>query len=172
MRIGIFQRDAETANRLIPFLSCFAALVLSVVPLHVPGLAIATPAFALMAVYHWTVYRPDLLPPAALFVLGVALDLLDGTPYLGLSALAFLAARSFVLVGRRRAVNRPFAFVWAGFLATAAFAIGLEWAMTSAISMSALSPRPFVFQTVVTVAAYPIADYLLAQLQRGLLRRA
>ena len=44
--------------------------------------------------------------------------------------------------------------------------------MTSALSMSALSLRPFVFQVVVTVAAYPIADYLLAQVQRGLLRRA
>lgn len=171
MRLTFFQRDTDTVNRLIPLLSCLAALVLSVVPLHVPGLAVVTPAFALMAVYHWTVYRPDLLSPSGLFVLGVALDLLGGTPYLGVSALTFLATRSLVMLGRRRAVNRPFAIVWAGFLVIAAFAIGLQWAITSAASMSALSPRPFIFQAVVTVAAYPIADYLLAQLQRGLLRR-
>lgn len=171
MRLAFVQRDADTANRLIPFLSCLVAVVLTVVPLHVPGLAVATPAFALMAVYHWTVYRPDLLPPWGLFVLGVVLDLLDGTPYLGVSALTFLAARSFVLIGRRRTVNRPFAIVWAGFLAAAAFAIGLQWALTSAVSLRALSIRPFVFQVVVTVAVYPIADYLLAQLQRALLRR-
>ncbi|MGH6981714.1 MAG: rod shape-determining protein MreD [Stellaceae bacterium] len=171
MRLAFFQRDVETLYRLCPAASGLIAVVLSVVPLHVPGLAIATPAFALMAIYHWTVYRPDLMTPSAVFTIGVALDLLAGTPYIGLSALTFLAARSFVLVGRRRAVNQPFAIVWAGFFATAAFATGLQWIMISALSMNALSPRPFVFQVVVTVAAYPIADYLMAQLQRGVLRR-
>ena len=35
-------------------------------PLHIPGYAALTPAFTLMAVYHWTIYRPDLLPALAL----------------------------------------------------------------------------------------------------------
>jgi rod shape-determining protein MreD len=171
LRFAFFQRDADVLYRSIPFVSSVVAAILSVVPLQVPGLAVATPAFALMAIYHWTVYRPDLMPPTGVFVVGLLLDLLDGTPYIGLSSLTFLAARSLILVGRRRAANQPFGVVWAGFLVVAAIAIGLEWLMTSALSLAPLASRPFVFQVLVTVAAYPIGDYLLAQLQRRALRR-
>jgi len=89
----------------------------------------------------------------------------------GLSSLTFLVVRGLIMIGRRRAANQPFAIVWAGFLAIATVAIGLEWLATSALSLTALAARPFVFQVLVTVAAYPIGDYLLAQLQRSLLRR-
>ena len=55
---------------------CFAA-ALALLPLPVPGYAALTPAFTLMAVYHWSVYRPDLLPPSGLFAIGFAQDLRD-----------------------------------------------------------------------------------------------
>jgi rod shape-determining protein MreD len=171
MSLAFFQRDIEVVYRAAPFLTCVAGVILSVLPLQVPGLAVATPAFALMAVYHWTVYRPDLMPPSAVFAVGIMLDVLDGTPYIGLSSLTLLIARSLILGTRRRAVNQPFAIVWAGFFAVAAIAIALQWLMTSGLSLSLLASRPFVFQVLITVAAYPIADYLLAQVQRGLLRR-
>ncbi len=172
MRLAFFQRDADVLYHLVPLATGFIAVILSVVPLHVPGLAVATPAFALMAIYHWTVYRPDLITPTAVFLIGILLDVLDGTPYIGLSSLTFLVARSLILLGRRRAVNQAFSTVWAGFFAVAVATIGLQWLMISILSMTKLAARPFAFQVLVTVAAYPIGDYLLAQLQRGLFRRA
>jgi rod shape-determining protein MreD len=66
MRLALFQREAGGfPNTLIPFTSTLVFVLLSVVPLQIPGFAVVTPAFALMAVYHWTIYRPDLLPPVA-----------------------------------------------------------------------------------------------------------
>lgn len=171
MQITFRQRDVDALYRAVPFTSGLVAVFLSVVPLHVPGLAVATPAFVLMTLYHWTVYRPDLIPPGMVFVIGILLDLLEGTPYIGMSSLTFLVVRGLILLGRQRAANRSFAVVWAGFLIVATIAIGLQWLGVSALSMAALSARPFAFQILVTVAAYPIADYLLAQLQRALLRR-
>jgi len=171
MRQDFFQRDVQL-YRLVPFTSTVFAVILSVVPLQVPGLAVATPTVALMAVYYWTVYRPDLMPPSAIFVIGVMLDLLNGTPYIGLSSLTFLVLRSLILVFRGRAANQDFALIWAGFLAAAAVAMGLQWLATCVLSRTPLAARPFMFQGLVTVAAFPIADYLLAQLHRRLLVRA
>jgi rod shape-determining protein MreD len=171
MRLAFFQRDVGILYRIAPVASGVVGAILSVVPLHVPGLAVATPAYALMAIYHWTVYRPDLMPPSGVFLVGILLDVLDGTPYIGLSSLTLLVVRSLVLLGRRRAANQAFAIVWVGFFAVSAFGIGLQWLMTCALSMTLLSSRPFVFQVLVTVAAYPIGEYLLAQVQRGLSRR-
>jgi rod shape-determining protein MreD len=171
MRLAFFQRDADVLYRLMPFVSCLAGAILSVVPLQVPGLPGATPAFALMAIYHWTIYRPDLMPPSGVFAIGLALDLLDGTPYIGVSSLIFLIVRSLVQVGHRRVTNQPFPIVWAGFLAVASAAIALEWLFVGALNAAPLGPRPFLFQILATVAAFPVASYVLAQLQRGFLAR-
>ena len=59
-------RTNSSAARLVPVLATIIAAVLSILPLRIPGYAALTPALALMAVYHWTIYRPDLLPAIAL----------------------------------------------------------------------------------------------------------
>src|SRR5580698_9282591 len=102
------QRDIGYPGRLVPFLTTLLFAFFSVVPLNLPGFAVVMPAFALMAVFHWTVYRPDLLPLSAVFGIGLFLDLLNGTPFVGLSALIFLLARTAVLGQRRLFFERPF----------------------------------------------------------------
>jgi len=93
------QRDAGLPSKLLPFVTTLLFVFFSVLPLHLPGFAEIAPAFALMAVYHWTIYRPDLLPPFAVFVAGVLLDLLSGTLDFGLSPMSLLIARG-VLMGQ------------------------------------------------------------------------
>jgi rod shape-determining protein MreD len=166
------QRDIGYPGRLVPFLTTVLFAFFSVVPLNLPGFAVVMPAFALMAVFHWTVYRPDLLPLSAVFVTGLLLDLLNGTPYVGLSALVFLLARSAVISQRKLFVNRPFTIVWLGFLALAIGVFVLLWALVSAIHGTMIDLRPFIFQAVLTVACYPAASYILARAQRAFLAKA
>jgi rod shape-determining protein MreD len=165
-------RDIGLPARLVPGLTTLLFALVSVVPLHVPGLAIVTPAFMLMAVYHWTIYRPDLLPLGAIFALGLLLDLLSGTPYVGISALTLLLARTALLANRRHFVNRTFPVLWGGFLALAAGAFAFEWALLSLLYKTLLSIRPVVFQAVLTVACFPVGSYLLARAHRAFLARA
>jgi rod shape-determining protein MreD len=172
MRLPFIPRDIDAFHWVVPFASSVVAVFLSVMPLHLPGLTVATPAFVLMAIYHWTLYRPDLVAPSGLFILGLLLDLLDGTPYIGISPLIFLALRGLVLIGGPRIANQPFSIVWAGFLGAAAVAAALEWLIVSILTLMPLAPRPSIFQFLVTAAAFPLAGYVLAQLQRGLLARA
>jgi len=162
-------RDASYAARFVPFLLTFVFAIFSVVPLNLPGFAVVTPAFALMAVFHWTVYRPDLMPLSAVFVTGLLLDLLNGTPYVGLSSLVLLVLRSVVVAQRRFFVNRTFPVVWLGFLAAAAGNFALLWALVSLLHAGPLGLRPFVFQAVLTVACYPVGSYVLAWAQRAFL---
>lgn len=163
-------RDTGFGGRVAPFLSTLLFVLVSVVPLQIPGFAAVTPSFALMAVFHWTTYRPDLLPNSAVFVLGLLLDLLNGSPYLGVSALMLLVARTAVLVERRHFVNRSFATLWLGFLALAAGTFAFGWALVSALRGQILGTRPFIFEAVLTVACYPVGSWLLARLHRALVR--
>src|SRR5271157_4607496 len=99
------QRLDNPAARLLPIATTLLASVISIQPAPIPGYAALTPAFTLMAVYHWTIYRPDLLPPLALFLIGVAQDLLAGAP-LGMTALLLLLARAMVRRHRSHFVNQ------------------------------------------------------------------
>ena len=171
MKLVLFQRDQGVVNRLMPMLSALFCVVASIVPLHLPGFAEVAPGFVLMAVFHWSIYRPDLLPFFAVFLAGLCLDLLNGAP-LGISSLIFLIARAVILSQRKHFVGRSFAVVWAGFVVLVAAAEALEWALASALNSMLIDPRPFLFQAVLTVALYPVVSYLLARIQRNLLMRA
>lgn len=165
------EHDVGYPGRLVPFLTTVLFAFFSIVPLNLPGFAVVMPAFVLMAVFHWTVYRPELLPLSAVFASGLLLDLLNGTPYVGISALIFLIGRSAVMGQRKLFVNRPFAIVWLGFLALAVALFLLLWLLVSGLHGSFIDLRPFAFQAVLTVACYPAASYVLARAQRAFLAR-
>lgn len=170
MKLVLLQRDIGLINRLMPAITTIACVFVSVIPVHLPGFALVTPAFAIMAVYHWSIYRPDLLPFIATFGAGLFLDMLNGAP-LGISALVLLLTRAIVLTQRQLFIGRSFALVWAGFVAAAAAAAAFEWAIVSLFYGMVLDVRPFLFQAVLTIAGYPLVSYFLVRVQRNLLVR-
>src|SRR5215472_8578388 len=109
--IPALPRVNNGAARMLPVATTLLAAVVSVLPVRIPGYAALTPVFTLMAAYHWTIYRPDLLPPLALFIIGLAEDLIAGSP-IGINPLTLLLARAAVLGQRRYFVNRTFPFIW------------------------------------------------------------
>ena len=162
------QRIDNPFARLLPLATTLLATIITIQPAHIPGYAALTPAFTLMAVYHWTVYRPDLLPPLALFLVGMTQDLLAGVPP-GATALVLLLARAVVLRQRRHFVNRPFPFVWAGFTALTGGAMLFFWTLYCLLDGVLVDFRGTVFRAVLTISMFPIASFLLGRTQRTLM---
>lgn len=152
--------------RVLPTATVACAAAIGLLPLPIPGYATLTPAFALMAVYHWSVYRPDLLPSSGLFAVGLAQDLVTGAT-VPATALVLLLARAAVLRYRRHFVGRPFPFAWAGFavLASAA-ALGL-WALHCALQFGLLDLRTAMVRGALTIALFPAASLALGRSQRA-----
>jgi rod shape-determining protein MreD len=159
------QRHDRPAARVLPITTTLLAAVISIQPAHIPGYAALTPAFTLMAVYHWTIYRPDLLPPLSLFLVGITQDLLAGAPPGG-TALILLLAHGTVIRYRRRFVNQAFPYVWAGFTMLTAGAMLLLWTLHCLLDGALVDFRGTVFRAVLTVSMFPIASYLLGRIQR------
>jgi rod shape-determining protein MreD len=155
-------------SRLLPIATTMLAALLSIEPVHIPGYSALTPAFILMAAYHWTIYRPDLLPPLALFLIGAAYDLLAGAP-LGVTPLLLLAARAIVLRQRRHFLNRPFPFVWAGFALLTGAAMPFSWLMHCLLAGALLDLRGTIFRAVLTISVFPLFSFLLGRTQRALM---
>ena len=83
-------------------------------PWRLPAFVEVTPAFAVMAVFYWTIYRPERFPYAATFGIGVLQDLLAATP-LGMTALVLLIVQGVVASQRTFFRGKPFLVVWWGF---------------------------------------------------------
>jgi rod shape-determining protein MreD len=154
--------------RLLPIATTLLAMIISVEPAYIPGYAAVTPAFTLMAVYHWTIYRPKLLPPLALFLIGVTQDLLTGAPP-GVSALVMLIVRAFVLPLRRHFIDRPFPFVWAGFTMLTGGTMLSLWTVHCLLDRVVIDFRGTVFRAVLTISVFPAASFLLGRTQRTLM---
>ena len=161
-------RPIRGLPRLLPIATIVAAAVLALLPLPVPGYAALTPSFALMAVYHWSVYRPDLLPLSGLFAIGFAQDLVTGAT-LPASALLLLLARAAVPRYRRHFVGRPFPFVWAGFAALGFAAMLGLWALHCALQLALFDLRTAIIRAALTVALFPAASLLLGRSQHALI---
>ena len=157
--------------RMLPIATTVFAAVIAILPVRVPGYAALTPAFALMAVYHWTVYRPDLLPPGGLFAVGLAQDLLAGGP-VGVGALVLLVSRAAVLRYRRHFINRSFPFVWIGFALLGAAAMLALWVLHCLLQLTFFDLPTTVFRTVLTIAIFPVASFALGRTQRALMSAA
>lgn len=161
-------RVNSSLARMLPIATTIFAAVLAILPVRVPGYAALTPAFTLMAVYHWTIYRPDLLPPIGIFAVGLAQDLLIGAP-VGVGALVLLLARAAVLRYRRFFINCTFPFVWTGFTLLGAASMLLLWALECLVQLSLFDLRSTVFRAVLTIAIFPVASFALGRSQRALM---
>jgi rod shape-determining protein MreD len=153
-RSGLFVTPLSSA---IPAFIGVCAVILANLPLEPLGGFLPAPLLALMPVYFWGLVRPDLMPPAVAFGLGVLQDLFSGGPP-GVWAMAFVAVYALI------DTQRDFFAGLSGLGAILGFALAMVIAGISAYAVSAfydwqLPPSlPVLAEIVVSVVVYiPVA---------------
>ncbi|MGH7023956.1 MAG: hypothetical protein ACREEB_10245 [Caulobacteraceae bacterium] len=147
---------SPTAWLLAPMVAAFAASLLLAVPLRVDGLQLPEPVFAFVPAFAWAIVRPSLLAPLALFVLGLALDLLWGDPP-GLWAMSLLVAYGVIFFARRILAGQEFVALWAAYAAACAAAMLVGFALTVLRAGHAPALTGVVLQFLVNAALFPFA---------------
>jgi rod shape-determining protein MreD len=144
--------------------------LLPLVPLNMPLDFGVVPAFTLMSVYYWTIYRPDLMPVGVIFLIGVAQDLLAGGP-LGLTALILVGTYAVIVTQRRTFLNKPFPLAWGGFLVTAVAATVVSWLVASLLAGHTLELSQAFMQLLVTFLIFPLLVWFFVRTHRRVLGR-
>jgi rod shape-determining protein MreD len=165
---SFFQAIDAKLRLFTPFVMTMAFAFLSVVPLSMPFDIAIAPSFTVMAVFYWTIYRPDLLPGVAVFAVGLTQDILTGGP-LGLTALILLGVYGVVLNQRRVFLGKSFAVTWWGLTIVAAGAQAVSWTVSSALSGRLLAVDQSVAQFALTFALFPLVVWLFIRTHRRLL---
>ena len=165
----VWTRLDGAARSLAPFALTVLLIVFGMVPLGVPNFAPIMPALGVIAVFFWLVYRPDLMPAWAVFLIGLIQDLLGGGA-LGVGVFVLLVVYAALAGQRRYIAQASFFLVWLAFVPVAAGAFVLTWLFNSLIADALLAPGPAAFQYLSTVAFYPCIAWLFLQAQRAFLR--
>ena len=169
MRPTFWQRLDAFARHLTPVALTLLLVVVNVVPTHLPGAGRILPVLPLIAVFYWSIHRPNLMPAVAVFLIGVFQDGLSGTP-MGLNALIFLGVHGIVLFQHKFFQGRSFFIHWLGFALVGAGAGVLAWLLLSAYNVTLFSVDAIAFQYATTVAAFPLCAFLLSRWQQAFLK--
>lgn len=169
MRPTFWSKLDSWARQLTPFGLTVLLLLVGVVPLHVPGFGAVAPVLPLIAVFYWALYRPQLMPAAAVFVIGFLQDALTGTP-IGVSAGVFVIVHGIVNTQRRFFFGKSFAIVWLGFALVSTGAFVATWVLVSAFYGVLIQPQALFFQALLTLGCFPLLSWALLRWQLAFLR--
>ncbi|UUX49489.1 rod shape-determining protein MreD [Nisaea acidiphila] len=169
MKSAFVQRMDLWARHLMPAATTLFLVLLSAVPLGIPGYAQVAPSLTLMSVFYWAVYRPDLMPPSLVFLVGLAEDLLNGYPF-GLTAIVFLGVYGITGTQRPTFLSKPFFIVWGGFVVISFGAFLLGWMLMSVFTLSWIFPDTVLFRFGLTATLFPAAAWIFVRIHRYLVR--
>ena len=116
----------------------------------------------LAAVFFWTVYRPNSMPPSVCFGLGLLADLLGPEPP-GLTAVVLLAVHGTAMRHRVALIRRGFLAVWLSFAAAALVASAAQWVLTAILDLRLLPLFPALLTATLAIGLYPFLSVLLAE---------
>jgi rod shape-determining protein MreD len=151
----------------LPLATLAIAALVDLLPLPNAGPASIAPSFLLCVFYYWTVERPGLVPPLALFLLAILFDLAASLP-LGLTALVLLFVRWVMLAHEDRFLTMSFGLLWLGF-ALAALVVGLaRWLIGSLFLLRLLDPAPLLVEAAMSAAVFPLVVWLMSWLDGAL----
>ena len=167
----LWSRLDFVARSLLPMAITLLLAVASGLPTHIPSLGAVSPLLSLMAVYYWSIFRPDLMPPFAVFGAGFFQDILFSTP-LGAFAFIFLLVRVIVVAQRRFFIGNSFVVMWWGFMLVAVGALALAWGITSLLNMTLISASGVIFQAFLTLSLFPCFAWFFFRVQQAFLRQA
>ena len=162
----LWQRLDNGARLTLPFATTVLCVFLGTIIWPLPYLGPVAPPLVLVALYYWSLHRPDLLRPGMVFVIGLLNDVINFLP-LGLSALLFVAVNQLVFSQRRYVTGQPFLALWAGFALTAFLTATTEWILMGMVHFSITPILPVMIQTLLVIAIFPIPCWLLIRLQRA-----
>lgn len=114
----------------------------------------------IMMVYYWAIYRPSLIPPLLVFLMGICFDVLSGWP-IGLSSFILLILRQSVVHQRSYLTGQPFVIIWLGFAGVLSLSLILKWFIFNAVYWHWSALIPHMPSIVSAILIFPVISLIL-----------
>ena len=170
MKLTAWQRLDLFSRQLTPFLLTILLVFISSIPYEIPNLGRVMPLLSLIAIFHWGLYRAELLPNYAVFFIGFFQDVLSGVP-MGVHTLIYILAYNLILAQQRFFARKSFYVIWLGFAIVSAGVMFLIWGVLSIMKGVVIDFVPVISQYGIGVGMYPIISYAFSRWQQVVLQQ-
>ncbi len=162
----VIQRVRALLWAISPLLIGLLFVMIYAAPLRIGSVTIPMPLLPFMAIYFWSMTNPSVMPPPAIFMIGLFQDFLTGGP-VGLWALTYLLSIAVLSTQREVFVGKGRSALWAGFALSILIASLIVW-LTAWVSLGAV-PRAgkLGVEMVVTLIAFVPVSRLFAMVHRA-----
>ncbi len=144
----------------VPYLVMLVLLLLNMISFSTPLSATIEIPFIIIVIYYWSVYRPALLPPILIFIIGISLDFISGLPA-GLSSFIFLIMNNIVSNQRLFLTGQPFMIVWLGFIIVGFSTLLIQWFLFGLINLQWTPIEPVMLAIISGVLLFPVVSLIL-----------
>lgn len=151
----------------LPVLMTTGLVILGGVDFGLPHFGAIAAPLTLVAIYYWSLFRPDLLPYSMVFLLGILQDILHGAP-LGLNALVMVLVSLIIRNQARFLTSQGFVVQWLGFLMVVFADAMLQWFLHSMHAGQILAISHGLLRALLGAAIYPFLDrFILLPVHRA-----
>ncbi len=138
----------------------FILLMFNMVFFHTPLSTSIDVPLIIMVIYYWAIYRPMLIPPILVFIIGLCLDLVSGFP-VGISAFIFLIVRQIISDQRLFLTGQPFMVIWLGFILLSVAVAIVQWCLFGLIYLQWTPVKPVFLTAVAGALLFPVIAVIL-----------
>ncbi|PPR77338.1 MAG: hypothetical protein CFH01_01593 [Alphaproteobacteria bacterium MarineAlpha2_Bin1] len=138
----------------IPGFSLFIFIFFSMMPLGLSPFKISS-SIAIIPIFYWSIYRPDLFPIYFVFIAGLLYDLIIGGP-LGQWALIFTLLRVVMETQRKVLIGKKFNVEWLAFIIVVPIVFFIIFFIGLFIYERIINFSDLLFQIIFTISLYPI----------------
>lgn len=158
----------KQVGAILPFGLTVILVLYSLTPSNLPGFSEIAPMYSLVAVYFWTLYRPEQFGYILAFSIGMLEDVLTGMP-IGITALTLLLAQWLVFNQQMFFHGKSFIITWYAFFIVCAGAFFIKWFFINFIQGSGFSgDGNIVVSYLMTIVVYPVIAWLFSKIQLAL----
>ncbi len=153
-----FSSIGEKLNDIIryafAYFAIFCLLLMDVIALPEPLDIFRLVPFLVIAIYFWSIHRPTIAPPVLVFILGVLVDIISGTP-IGLNAVIFVLLQWAIASQRAFLSAQSFMILWLVFTTINAGILLVQWFILGLVQFDWTSLSHVLTQAIAGMIAYP-----------------
>jgi len=131
-----------------------------------PYFSMIKPQLVLVVVFYWTLYRPTLMPPVVILLVGLLFDLMNPVMPVGTHAASYLLVAGILKPRRRSLMGQPFVVIWAGFAVAVLIDLLFKWFALSILSPADLTFTMILFNGFITMLSFPLVVMVLTLVHR------
>lgn len=130
-------------------------MLLNIVDFGLFHIGAVKPAFFMMGLFSILLIRPDIMPQAMVFIYGIILDSLAGTPF-GFYPIMGLTLWLLIMSGRRYLFGQSWHVVWSGFILCYALLMLLEIFIFNVLGDTPIDARHSAGGLLLTILTFPL----------------